>query len=257
MRKAFTNGFRVVVMNLVVMPALVIMTTVCILAFPLAFLLFRLGTAWSNDRIMRKFVWYYGRIWQRIISPFVTLELTGFEEKIPVPSVIVVNHLSFFDTFFMNQLPIFNVCFAVRAWPFKMPFYGPFMRLAKYLDVESMPWESMMASGKEVLEKNGSILFFPEGHRSRDGNLKKFYSGAFKMSVETGVPVVPICITGTDCFFPPARGWFAPCRIKIRMLPPVQPETFQSHLPHCEMKKHVQALMARNIQSLKHQDHNR
>ncbi|MBI9089290.1 MAG: 1-acyl-sn-glycerol-3-phosphate acyltransferase [Desulfobacterium sp.] len=257
MRKTFPHWFRILVMNLTVIPATVLMTMVCILVFPLVFLLFRLATPWNNALIMRKFVWYYGRIWQWIISPFVHLELTGFDGKIPVPCVFVVNHLSFFDTFFMNQLPIFNVCFAVRSWPFKMPFYGPFMKLANYLDVESRPWESILASGKAVLEQNGTILFFPEGHRSRDGNLKKFYSGAFKMSVEAGVPLVPLCITGTDCFFPPARGWFAPCRIKIRMLDPVHPETFNSHLPHCEMKKKVHALMAQNIKSMNHQDNNR
>lgn len=257
MKTGLIHWVRVVVMNLTIMPAMLLMTTVCILGFPFVFLSFRVRTNWNNALIMRRFVWIYGRIWQWMISPFVKMDLSEFDRRIPMPSVIVVNHLSFFDTFFMNRLPISNICFAVRAWPFKMPFYGPFMRLAKYLDVESMSWESVMARGKEVVERNGSILFFPEGHRSRDGKLKKFYSGAFKMAVETGLPLVPICITGTDRFFPPSRGWFEPCTVKMRILAPVRPETFNSHLPHCEMKRKVHALMSDNIQSMNHQDENR
>jgi len=243
----------IVGMNLMVIPAIIAMTGACIVLFPLAFILFRLGTSLGNALIMRKFVWYYGRIWQLIIFPFVKLELTGFENRIPLPSIIVVNHRSFFDTFFMNQLPISNVCFAVRAWPFRMPFYGPFMRMAEYLDVESLPWESVLSQGKKVLEQKGSILFFPEGHRSRDGKLKKFYSGAFKLSFETGVPIIPICITGSERFFPPSRGWFKPCLIQIKMVDPIHPESFKGHLPHCEMKKKVQAVMAKNIESMENQ----
>jgi len=256
MMSTFKHWFMVVVMNGTVIPATIVMTALCICVFPLAFVLFRMGTTWNNALIMRKFVWYYGRIWQWIISPFVSLKLMDFDKKIPVPSIIVVNHLSFFDTFFMNRLPISDVCFAVRAWPFKMPFYGPFMRIAKYLDVESKHWDSVLASGKKVLKKNGNILFFPEGHRSRNGNLSKFYSGAFKMAVETGVPVVPLCITGSDLFFPPSRGWFEPCHIKMKILPPVHPEPFNSHLPHCEMKKKIHTLMAQTIVTMNHQDDN-
>lgn len=246
---------KTLVMNLIVMPGIVILTLSGILVFPFAFFLFRLATSMDNALIMRKFVWYYGRIWQAIISPFITLELEGFEKKIPVPSVMVVNHLSFFDTFFMNQLSISNVSFAVRAWPFKMPFYGPFMRLAKYLDVESMPWETVFFNGKKVLEHNGTILFFPEGHRSRDGRLKKFYSGAFKMSIKAHVPIIPLCITGSDRFFPPGRGWFEPGLIKMKILDPVYPQDFASLLPHCEMKKMVQTLMAETIESMKVDNH--
>ena len=53
----------------------------------------------------------------------------------------------------------------------------------------------------------------PEAHRSRNGKLGRFYSGAFKVAVETGVPVVPLCITGTDEMLPPGRWWLRPARV--------------------------------------------
>jgi len=167
------------------------------------------------------------------------------------PCIFVVNHLSFFDTYCIALLPKGDICFAVRSWPFKMYFYRPFMNLARYLDVESLGWKEISKNAKDILEKGSMVIFFPEGHRSRDGNLQRFFSGAFKLSVETGYPVVPLCLTGTDTFFPPGRFWFSPARIKLRVLAPEYPGTFAGHrMSHTEMRQHVKALMTENIEEM-------
>ena len=51
----------------------------------------------------------------------------------------MVNHRSFFDTYCMNMLPVWDVCFAVRDWPFKIPVYSFFMGVARYLNIEKIP----------------------------------------------------------------------------------------------------------------------
>ena len=111
---------------------------------------------------MRHFIWIYGRGWLLLMAPFVRFRRRGFDTlDLSSPVIFVVNHQSFFDTYCMGLLPVFDVTFAVRAWPFRMVWYRWFMRLAGYLDVESTRWEEIESAGRAVLDGGGHLLFFP------------------------------------------------------------------------------------------------
>lgn len=245
------KNFHIVLTNLTVFPMLIIMTIICIIVSPFALIGFRI-VGWNDTvQIVRLFVWIYGRGWLAITNPFTRLETSGFKkEKIQIPCIIVPNHLSFFDTFFMGVLPFSNVCFAIRSWPFKMAWYRPFMKMARYLDVESLSWEKSFEASKKELMSGGTLLFFPEAHRSRDGKLGRFYSGAFKVAIETGTPIVPLCISGTDELFPPGRWYFKPAKVRLKLLPPVQPYAYTGPSGHIEMRKFVKSIMAEEIKKM-------
>ena len=91
------------------------------------------------------------------------------------------------------------------------------------------------------------MLFFPEAHRSRNGKLGRFYSGAFKVSVETGVPIVPLCITGTDEMLPPGKWWLKPAKVCLKALPPVDPSGFPDPSGHMDMRKFVKSVIAESL----------
>ncbi len=239
-------------MNLAAFPLIALWTLLGVILFPLGFGLWKVVTGWSPGRIMRHFIWIYGRGWMVIMSPFVRFRREGFPRGWnPGPGILVINHLSFFDTYCMALLPLFDVAFAVRAWPFRMFWYSYFMRLAEYLNVESWEWEEISRSGRRILEEGGSVLFFPEGHRSRDGQLQHFYSGAFRLAVETGRPVVPLCITGTDTLLPPGRFWLRPAAVTLRALEPVDPGDFPGPEGHVRMRKKVKEMIARNLAEMR------
>ena len=239
-------------MNLIVIPMIVIWTIFGILISPLLFVILKIVTPYSTSQIIRQFIWVYGRGWVLIVSPFVFFKREGFKEhKIKPPCILIVNHLSFFDTYCMGLLPFSDVTFAVRSWPFRMFWYAPFMRLARYLDVESMGWEKSSEAAKEILSKGGALLFFPEGHRSRDGELRRFHSGSFRLAVETGITLVPLCITGTNKLLPPGRWWLRPTRVRLRALSPVDPGAFSGPLGHTKMRKSVKDMMAKDIAKMK------
>lgn len=219
--------------------------TVCgALLFPVGFPLWKLCTGWPSSRIMRHFIWIYGRIWTFLTFPLLRIRPARFPGRVTAPGILVVNHLSFLDTYVMGALPFSDVVFAVRAWPFRMFWYAPFMRLAEYMNVEEMGWEGCLEACKRSFASGAHVLFFPEGHRSKDGELQRFYSGPFKIAVETGVPVIPLCITGTDEVLPPSRPWVKPARIRLEVLPPVYPSAFFGPGGHIEMRKHVKRQMA-------------
>lgn len=240
-----------IAMNLTVYPLVALWTLSGILLFPLSFGIWKVVTGWGAGRIMRHFVWIYGRGWIAIMSPFVRFSRQGLSRETPGPCILVINHLSFFDTYCMALLPVFDIAFAVRAWPFRMIWYAYFMRLAEYLNVESGEWQEISRSAEGIFAGGGSVLFFPEGHRSRDGELQHFYSGAFRLAVETGRPVVPLCITGTETLLPPGRFWLRPATVTLRVLEPVDPADFPGPDGHARLRKEVKTLIAANLEQMR------
>jgi 1-acyl-sn-glycerol-3-phosphate acyltransferase len=242
------KGFLSYLMTIYAYPMIVLLTLTSILVFPFIFAAFKLFTRWTHARIMRALIWFYGRCWIAVMSPFVRFRRHGFDQfVVSPPYIIVVNHHSFFDTYCMALLPFHDVAFAVRAWPFKMFWYAPFMRLAHYLNVEDMKLSGILSAGTEVLKSGGSPLFFPEGHRSKGGKIQRFYSGPFKLACETGMKVLPLCLTGTDDLLPPGRWLMRPATICLNALPPVDPSDFDKPNGHLKLRKHVKDLMAKTL----------
>jgi len=238
-------------MNLIAVPLIIGWTVIGMILFPLAFMFMKFIQGHTTSFITRKCIWIYGRVWQFILSPFCDFSLQRIKgQPFKKPSIIVVNHRSFFDTYCMNMMPICDVCFAVRAWPFKIPLYNIFMNLAGYLNIETFSWKKALQISQKNFKGNSFILFFPEGHRSKDGCMTRFYSGAFKMAIENDVPVIPICLTGTQVLFPPNRYYLAPAKIKMKILDPVSPDQFEGDMKHVAFKKHVKNLMAQSIKQM-------
>jgi 1-acyl-sn-glycerol-3-phosphate acyltransferase len=233
-----------VAMNVWVLTATLAGTVIGITLSPLLFVIWLCVTRWPVGKIMRHFVWMYGRVWMWLVSPFVRVTLKGAKPaESGQPCIYVANHLSFFDIFMLSAMPVFDVVICLRSWPFKMAWYAPFMRLAQYVDVEQLSWDEILRQIQRNFDDGRSVLLFPQGHRSRNGRIGRFYSGAFKMAVRFGVPIVPICITGTDQLLPPGRRWVAPAEVQLECLDAIDPKAFQHELGHVELRKYVKKLM--------------
>jgi 1-acyl-sn-glycerol-3-phosphate acyltransferase len=246
------SALVIFLMNLWAYPLLILLTLAGVLLFPLAFVFGRFIQRWSADRLTRWVIWVYGRFWLLMMRPFVRFERQQMELlEVDKPYLFVINHLSFFDTFCMALLPIYNIAFAVRSWPFRMFWYRKFMYLARYLNVEDGRWDDILASSKETFAAAGSVLFFPEGHRSRDGSLRRFYSGGFKVAVTAGVPVVPLCIAGTDQLLPPGRKLMHPCRVVLRVLEPIDTAGFAVEGGHMQLRRLVKGKIEKNLAEMR------
>jgi len=242
--RRLASWVAIILMNIWVPILMFLETMIGIAIFPIALVVWRLVTRWPFSKIMRHFVWIYGRTWMWIVSPFVRFKLIGADPAwAAVPSIYVVNHLSLFDIFCMAVLPVFDVVICLRAWPFKMIWFAPFMRLAEYIDVESLPWEDIVGQTGKLFDERHSVMVFPQGHRSRNGRLGRFYSGAFKLALQFEVPIIPLCITGTDQVFPPGRRWLKPAHVRMECLEPIDPAKFKGELGHLELRRHVKEKM--------------
>ena len=238
-------------MNLWVYPLLIIWTLIgSLIAFP-ALLVWQFITGWPRAKIMHLFVWIYGRGCILIFRPFIRLDCKDLRrEYVPRPGIIIMNHNSFFDTYMLCMLPSFDSHICLRAWPFKMFWYSLFMRMAEYLDLESSSWEETLADAERVTRRGCYLIFFPEGHRSRTGKPRRFHSGAFKLAVRLKVPILPLCVMGTQTLLPPKRWWVKPARIKMQLLEPVFPDPYRGEIAHIEMRKHVYRQMTDAIEQM-------
>jgi 1-acyl-sn-glycerol-3-phosphate acyltransferase len=118
------------------------------------------------------------------------------------PYVAVSNHESYADIFLISHLP-WEMKWLAKKTIFKIPVMGWIMRMAG--DVPLVRGDRQSALGaiarcQDRLTKRVSVMIFPEGTRSTDGELLPFKDGAFHLAVQAQVPLLPIALSGTrDC----------------------------------------------------------
>jgi 1-acyl-sn-glycerol-3-phosphate acyltransferase len=120
-------------------------------------------------------------------------------------NVVVCNHLSFLDPLLLLSL-LPNVITIVRPDFFRVPVFGWLLRGAGFLGPDLFTeGQSWVAKVERHLRLGGNLLIFPEGTRSRDGQLAPFKKGAFYLAKHLAAPISVLRISGTSALFPPGR----------------------------------------------------
>lgn len=138
--------------------------------------------------------------------------------------VMVLNHNSMVDILSIYNLPL------VFKWVskkevYRMPIVGRLLLAHGDIVINRASTKKAMqlvhTRGKEWLAKEASVAIFPEGTRSKDGEIHNFKAGAFILAKDAEVPILPIVLDGTDRVF--RKGFFMNWsnRITIKILPPV------------------------------------
>ena len=136
----------------------------------------------------------------------VKIRVLGLENlDAAVPRIYMVNHQSYFDIFaLLANLPV-QFKFVVKEELMKIPFLGAAMRKAKYVGIERDDPRKAVKSMNEAADRfreGASILIFPEGTRSEDGQLQPFKPGGFHLALKAKGDIVPVSIVGTHRIVP-------------------------------------------------------
>ena len=125
-----------------------------------------------------------------------------------LPYVVVSNHQSMADIPILSLLP-WEMKWMAKKELFETPLIGWELKLAGDISVDRANPRSAVQSirkGMWYLENKCSVMVFPEGTRSLDGEVQDFHDGAFRLAIEAGVPVLPIVVEGTfGCL--PKKSW--------------------------------------------------
>lgn len=140
------------------------------------------------------------------------------------PYVAVSNHESYADIFLISHLP-WEMKWLGKEQLFKIPFLGWMMWLAGDVPVKRGRKDSivtaMTACGAKLKQKL-SVMIFPEGTRTPDGELLPFKDGAFRLAIENGAPILPIVVAGTRRAMAKHTFQFQKTRAICRVLEPIE-----------------------------------
>jgi 1-acyl-sn-glycerol-3-phosphate acyltransferase len=128
-----------------------------------------------------------GNVKKQIFNPL--------NERFEKPAVVIANHQSFLDILVMIMLHP-KLVLLTNHWVWNSPVFGFVVRMADYYPVMQGA-EPGIETLAEKIKKGYSIVVFPEGTRTPDGNIKRFHKGAFFLAENLGVDILPIVIHGT------------------------------------------------------------
>lgn len=177
----------------------VVLFFIITLPLMLILLLARLKHPDAAERIARPVIqWVFSMI--RRIS-LTKLDIRGKENIPDGPVLFVPNHLSIFDVVILYPLMNRPVSFISKIELKKVPFLAQWMVLIKavFLDRNNIKQAIEIIKGAVDDINNGtSVIVFPEGTRSKTGEVLEFKEGTFKIATRTDCPVIPVAISNTD-----------------------------------------------------------
>jgi 1-acyl-sn-glycerol-3-phosphate acyltransferase len=165
-------------------------------------------------------------------------------------SMYMANHQSNADIpLLLGRLPV-QFRWLAKAELFKIPIFGRAMRGVGYISIDRSNRKSAFESLERAAQtiRNGtSVLIFPEGTRSRDGHMLPFKKGGFVLSVDSGVPIVPIIIRGTREIIPKGHFMIRPAPITMQILDPVETSGYTRKTKDA-LLAHIRSILIDNIE---------
>jgi 1-acyl-sn-glycerol-3-phosphate acyltransferase len=139
------------------------------------------------------------------------------------PYLAVSNHESYADIFLISHLP-WEMKWLSKDTIFRIPVMGWMMRMAGDIAISRADRASgakAIESIRDRLAKRVSVMVFPEGTRSRGGELLPFKPGSFRIAVQTGTPILPIAVAGTRHAMAKGSFRFQRAEARCRVLEPI------------------------------------
>jgi 1-acyl-sn-glycerol-3-phosphate acyltransferase len=170
-------------------------------------------------------------LWRSVCAVSGGLTVTG-RWRVPGGCVVVANHASHADTAVLlaalppNARPVFAA--AADYW-----FDVPVRRFVASSLIGVLPvrrsgddtYAQLLDAVRPALKAGRTVVIYPEGTRSTDGNVGEFRSGALHLARDCGVPIVPVAVLGTAEVLPKGASFITHAPMQVRIGEPVDPGT--------------------------------
>ncbi|RBQ15882.1 1-acyl-sn-glycerol-3-phosphate acyltransferase [Spongiactinospora rosea] len=188
-------------------------------------------------------------LWRPEVSGVAHVPLRG-------PAILASNHLSVLDSTFLPLMLPRKVTFLAKSEYFTgNPITAAYMRATGQISVDresAADAQAVLEAAVRVLEAGDLFGIYPEGTRSPDGRLYRGKIGAAWLALKTGVPVIPVAMTGTEKVLPPGATVPRLSKIGISLGPPM---SFTGDHRHARTRREVTDEVMAAIQKLSGQEY--
>ncbi len=151
------------------------------------------------------------------------------------PAILASNHLSYADWLFMPLTLDRKVTFVAKAEYFTTPGIKGWLQKMFFTGAGQVPIDrssgdaasGALVTATRVLGEGDLFGIYPEGTRSHDGKLYRGKTGVARLAIETGVPVIPVAVVGTDIVAPPGKKFGHWTRPRVRFGRPLDFSRYQ------------------------------
>jgi 1-acyl-sn-glycerol-3-phosphate acyltransferase len=154
------------------------------------------------------------------------LDVKGGDELSKEESyVFVCNHLSYLDIPALFRAIPHNLHFVAKKEIKWVPFIGWYMYATEMIFVDRSDRKKAIASldrAGKLIKKGKDVLMFPEGTRSRIGEIGEFKKGPFMLATKADIAVVPVSISGTESVLPAGKFGLKPGSVTVNIGKPMR-----------------------------------
>ena len=151
------------------------------------------------------------------------------------PMILASNHLAVADSFYLPLVVSRRITFLAKAEYFtgtglKGWFQRWFYTAAGQVPIDRTDADtaqSALTTAERILTEGKLLGMYPEGTRSPDGRLYKGKTGLARLALETGVPVIPVAMIGTDIVNPPGSKMWRFGRVQVKVGKPMDFSRFE------------------------------
>lgn len=175
--------------------------------------------------------WLFKYIFMGPLLSFMTRPKVEGLEHVPRsgPAILASNHLAVVDSFFLPLVLRRRITFLAKSEYFtgaglKGAFKRWFFSVAGQVPIDRSDADAAQAAldtARRLLSEGKLLGMYPEGTRSPDGRLYKGKSGLARLALETGVPVIPVAMIGTDVVNPPGSKMWRFGRVTVKFGKPM------------------------------------
>lgn len=181
----------------------------------------------------RRYYDWAARTWSWVIlkTSGIRVRVLGLEHvRRDRPQIIAANHQSMYDVYVLaTRVPV-RFHFVAKSELRRIPVFGRAAVAAGHVFIDrgdrTTAIESLRVAGAKLHEAQSSAIVFPEGTRSRTGELQPFKKGPFIMALEAGVPIVPTVLDGTFDILPKGGRRIRPREVTLWFGEPVYPTAY-------------------------------